>query len=135
MALKDKLSNSFLEKAHARWRQDINADVMDILMDMREAEIRLVYREKQNAILTWMLSLYRYDSELLQRDITKLMVLKSSKEASYDERKRLLVILWDSIQILLPDLDYASLFNDIERLASFHRKYPEEDDGTSPFKY
>ena len=121
-------------KAHARWREDINADVMDILIEMKESERQLVMREKQNAILTWMLSLYRYDSERLQRDITKIMVLKSSKEASPDERKKLLQVLWDSVQILLPEMDYTSLFNDIERMASFHRRYPE-DDGTSPFKY
>ena len=133
MALKDRLSNTFLDRAHARWRQDINADIMDILIEMKEAEMLLVEKEKQNIVLTWMLSLYRYDSELLQRDITKIIALKPDNAVSPDMIRKLLRVLWDSIQILLPEMDYASLFNDIERLASFHRRYPE-DDGTSPFK-
>lgn len=50
MALKDRLTNDFLDKAHKRWRTDINADVSDIVLDMKEAEIQLVEKEKQNIL-------------------------------------------------------------------------------------
>ena len=50
MALKDRLPNDFLDKAHKRWRTDINADVSDIVLDMKEAEIQLVEKEKQNIL-------------------------------------------------------------------------------------
>ena len=76
MALKDRLTNSFLDKAHKRWRTDINADVSDIVLDMKATEKQLVEKEKQNILLTWMMSLYSYDAERLQRDITKLLTLK-----------------------------------------------------------
>ena len=133
MALKDRLTNIFFEEAHKRWREDIDADVMDILIKMKEHEIQSVEKEKQNILLTWMLSLYRYDSEKLQRDITKLIALKPCTEASPAECGKLLRVLWNSTQMLFPDMDYTKLLNEIQKLAQFNRKYP--DDGSSPFKY
>ena len=133
MALKDRLTNSFLDKAHKRWRIDIDADVSDIVIDMKEAEMQLVEKEKQNILLTWMMSLYSYDAVRLQRDITKMITLKPFEEPSAEESKKLLRVLWNSTQMMFPDMDYTKIFNEIEKFSLFNRQYP--DDGSSPFKY
>lgn len=133
MALKDRLTNEFLDKAHKRWRTDINADVSDIVLDMKAAEMQLVEKEKQNILLTWMMSLYSYDAVRLQRDITKMITLKPFEEPSAEESKKLLRVLWNSTQMMFPDMDYTQLLNEIERFSLFNRKYP--DDGSSLFKY
>lgn len=133
MALRDRITNSFLDKAHNRWRTDINADVSDIVLDMKEAEQQKVEKEKQNMLLTWMLSLYGYDAERLQRDVTKLFTLKPFEELDKEESKKLLRVLWNSTKMMFPDMDYTHLLNEIEKFSLFNRKYP--DDGSSPFKY
>lgn len=133
MALKDKISDKFMERAHKRWRENIDADITDILIEMQESKNQLVEKEKLNMLLTWMLSMYRYDAERLQRDITKVIAIKPYTEVSPEEAKKLLRVLWISTQLLFPEMDYSFLLNEIENFALFRRKYP--DDGSSPFRY
>lgn len=70
-------------KNKERWKQKgFDADITDILEDYRAETNKKIKREKVNVLSTFLISLYDYDHDSLQLDITKLIVLSPSKTKS-----------------------------------------------------
>lgn len=72
-----------------------------------------------------MISLYDYDHDSLQLDITKLIVLSPSSEFLAKDKRKLLQILWSTIQMLYAD-DWSEVLNEVNRLGEWARANPEE---------
>ena len=73
-------------------------------------------------------SLYDYDYDSLQLDITKLIVLSPSSEFPAKDKRKLLQILWSTIQMLYAD-DWSEVLNDaneVNRLGEWAMANPEE---------
>lgn len=81
MALIDRARDVYFDRARERWKQKgFDADITDILEDYRAETNKKIKRDKVNVLSTFLISLYDYDHEALQLDITKLIVLSPSSE-------------------------------------------------------
>lgn len=73
MALIDRARDVYFDRARERWKQKgFDADITDILEDYRAETNKKIKREKVNVLSTFLISLYDYDHDSLQLDITKL---------------------------------------------------------------
>lgn len=126
MALIDASRNHFFELAKERWQaQGFDADITDILEDYRAETNKKIKRDKVNVLSTFLISLYDYDHDSLQLDITKLIVLQPKREFSAKDKRKLLQILWSTIQMLYED-DWSEVLNEVNRLGEWARANPEE---------
>ena len=126
MALIDASRNHFFELAKERWQaQGFDADITDILEGYRAETNKKIKRDKVNVLSTFLISLYDYDHDSLQLDITKLIVLSTSSEFPAKDKRKLLQILWSTIQMLYAD-DWSELLNEVNRLGEWARANPEE---------
>lgn len=81
MALIDRARDVYFDRARERWKQKgFDADITDILEDYRAETNKKIKRDKVNVLSTFLISLYDYDHDSLQLDITKLIVLSPSSE-------------------------------------------------------
>lgn len=81
MALIDRARDVYFDRAKERWKQEgFYADITDILEDYRAETNKKIKRDKVNVLSTFLISLYDYDHDSLQLDITKLIVLSPSRE-------------------------------------------------------
>lgn len=104
MALIDRARNVYFDRARERWKQKgFDADITDILEDYRAETNKKIKRDKVNVLSTFLISLYDYDHDSLQLDITKLIVLSPSSEFPAKDKRKLLQILWSTIQMLYAD--------------------------------
>ncbi len=128
MGLIDRGHDKYLEEARTYWRENgIDADITHIAAKMHEETHHTIEREKRNIIATWFCSLYDYDHISLQTDITKCIIFEQKDNFPAKEKRKLLRVLWSSVQVLFPNMDYTSLLNEIERMAEFNRSVVEED--------
>lgn len=133
MGLIDLAGTRFFDRMRERLQVDINADISDILDDVKRYNAYGRDRIKCNIISTWFLSLYNYDAETLHRDIIKMIVLEPVDDISKADKRKLLKALWVSTQGLMGGNDYTMLLNEVNRIIEFNRKYPEtDDDGDLP---
>lgn len=80
MALIDRTRDIYFDRARERWKQKgFDADITDILEDYRVETNKKIKRDKVNVLSTFLISLYDYDHDSLQLDITKLIVLSPSR--------------------------------------------------------
>ena len=94
MALIDRARDVYFDRARERWKQKgFDADITDILEDYRAETNKKIKREKVNVLSTFLISLYDYDHDSLQLDITKLIVLSPSSEFPAKDKRKLLQIL------------------------------------------
>ena len=113
--------------ARERWReQGFDADITDILDKYREATNKVIRRNKVSVITTFLIQFYGYNHVELQKDITKIILLEPSDAFEPKERKKLLTILWYTIQNLYED-DWADVLNEVNRLAEWNKANNEED--------
>ena len=99
MALIDRARDVYFDRARERWKQKgFDADITDILEDYRAETNKKIKRDKVNVLSTFLISLYDYDHDSLQLDITKLIVLSPSSEFPAKDKRKLLQILWSTIQ-------------------------------------
>ena len=135
MALIDRARDVYFDRARERWKQKgFDADITDILEDYRAETNKKIKRDKVNVLSTFLISLYDYDHDSLQLDITKLIVLRI-KESYYkslagnsllgQDKRKLLQILWSTIQMLYAD-DWSEVLNEVNRLGEWARANPEE---------
>ena len=126
MALIDRARDVYFDRARERWKQKgFDADITDILEDYRAEINKKIKREKVNVLSTFLISLYDYDHDSLQLDITKLIVLRPSSEFPAKDKRKLLQILWSTIQMLYAD-DWSEVLNEVNRLGEWARANPEE---------
>lgn len=126
MALIDRARDVYFDRARERWKQKgFDADITDILEDYRAETNKKIKREKVNVLSTFLISLYDYDHDSLQLDITKLIVLSTSSEFPAKDKRKLLQILWSTIQMLYAD-DWSEVLNEVNRLGEWARANPEE---------
>lgn len=126
MALIDRARDVYFDRAKERWKQEgFYADITDILEDYRAETNKKIKREKVNVLSTFLISLYDYDHDSLQLDITKLIVLSPSSEFPAKDKRKLLQILWSTIQMLYAD-DWSEVLNEVNRLGEWARANPEE---------
>ena len=126
MALIDASRNHFFELAKERWQaQGFDANITDILEDYRAETNKKIKRDKVNVLSTFLINLYDYDHDSLQLDITKLIVLQPKREFSAKDKRKLLQILWSTIQMLYED-DWSEVLNEVNRLGEWARANPEE---------
>ena len=126
MALIDASRNHFFELAKERWQaQGFDADITDILEGYRAETNKKIKRDKVNVLSTFLINLYDYDHDSLQLDITKLIVLQPKREFSAKDKRKLLQILWSTIQMLYED-DWSEVLNEVNRLGEWARANPEE---------
>ena len=126
MALIDRARDVYFDRARERWKQKgFDADITDILEDYRAETNKKIKREKVNVLSTFLISLYDYDHDSLQLDITKLIVLSPSSEFQAKDKRKLLQILWSTIQMLYDD-DWSEVLNEVNRLGEWARANPEE---------
>lgn len=117
MGLVDRACDSFFDMARERWReQGFNADIVDILDKYREETNKVIKRNKVSVITTFLIQLYGYNHIELQNDITKIILLEPSDSFEPKDRKKLLTIIWYTIQNLYED-DWADALNEVNRLA------------------
>ena len=94
MALIDRARDVYFDRAKERWKQEgFYADITDILDDYREETNKKIARNRENVLITFLISLYDYDHDSLQLDITKLIVLSPSSEFPAKDKRKLLQIL------------------------------------------
>ena len=104
-----------------------DGDTGSLLKFMRE-EIKTnkkIARNRENVLITFLISLYDYDHASLQLDITKLIVLQPKREFPAKDKRKLLQILWSTIQMLYAD-DWSEVLNEVNRLGEWARANPEE---------
>lgn len=117
----------FFDMARERWReQGFNADIVDILDKYREETNKVIKRNKVSVITTFLIQLYGYNHIELQNDITKIILLEPSDSFEPKDRKKLLTIIWYTIQNLYED-DWADALNEVNRLAEWNKANNEED--------
>ena len=122
MGLVDRACDRFFEMAQERWReQGFNADIVDILDKYREETNKVIRRNKVSVITTFLIQLYGYNHIELQKDITKIILLEPLDSFEPKDRKKLLTIIWYTIQNLYED-DWADVLNEVNRLAYGHRR-------------
>lgn len=132
MGLIDLAGTQFFDKVKERLRTDINADISDIIEEVRRYNADNRNKIRRNIISTWFLSLYDYDAEALHRDITKLVVLEPTDDIPKADKRKLLKALWQSTQGLMGGNDYVILLNEINRIAEHNRRYPETEEDDLP---
>lgn len=126
MALIDRASDVYFDRARERWKQEgFDADITDILEDYRAEINRKIKRDKVNVLSSFLINLYDYDHDSLQLDITKLIVLQPKREFPVEDKRKLLQILWSTIQMLYED-DWSEVLNEVNRLGEWARANPEE---------
>lgn len=126
MALIDRARDVYFDRAKERWKQEgFYADITDILEDYRAETNKKIKRDKVNVLSTFLISLYDYDHASLQLDITKLIVLQPKREFPAKDKRKLLQILWSTIQMLYED-DWSEVLNEVNRLGEWARANPEE---------
>lgn len=126
MALIDRTRDIYFDRAKERWKQKgFDADITDILEDYRAETNKKIKRDKVNVLSTFLISLYDYDHDSLQLDITKLIVLSPSSKFPAKDKRKLLQILWSTIQMLYAD-DWSEVLNEVNRLGEWARANPEE---------
>ena len=127
MGLVDRACDSFFDMARERWReQGFNADIVDILDKYREETNKVIKRNKVSVITTFLIQLYGYNHIELQNDITKIILLEPSDSFEPKDRKKLLTIIWYTIQNLYED-DWADALNEVNRRAEWNKANNEED--------
>ena len=127
MGLVDRACDSFFDMARERWReQGFNADIVDILDKYREETNKVIKRNKVSVITTFLIQLYGYNHIELQNDITQIILLEPSDSFEPKDRKKLLTIIWYTIQNLYED-DWADALNEVNRLAEWNKANNEED--------
>lgn len=127
MGLVDRACDRFFDMARERWRkQGFDASIIDILDKYREETNKVIRRNKVSVITTFLIQLYGYNHIELQKDITKIILLEPSDAFEPKDRKKLLTILWYTIQNLYED-DWADVLNEVNRLAEWNRANKEED--------
>ena len=126
MGLIDRARDIYFDRARERWKQKgFDADITDILDDYREETNKKIARDRVNVLTTFLISLYDYDHDSLQLDITKLIVLQPKREFPAKDKRKLLQILWSTIQMLYED-DWSEVLNEVNRLGEWARSNPEE---------
>ena len=126
MGLIDRARDIYFDRARERWKQKgFDADITDILDDYREETNKKIARDRVNVLTTFLISLYDYDHDSLQLDITKLIVLQPKREFPAKDKRKLLQILWSTIQMLYAD-DWSEVLNEVNRLGEWARSNPEE---------
>lgn len=127
MGLVDRACDRFFDMARERWRkQGFDASIIDILDKYREETNKVIRRNKVSVITTFLIQLYGYNHVELQKDITKIILLEPSDAFEPKDRKKLLTILWYTIQNLYED-DWADVLNEVNRLAEWNKANKEED--------
>lgn len=127
MGLVDRACDRFFDMARERWRkQGFDASIIDILDKYREETNKVIRRNKVSVITTFLIQLYGYNHIELQKDITKIILLEPSDSFEPKDRKKLLTILWYTIQNLYED-DWADVLNEVNRLAEWNKANKEED--------
>ena len=91
MALIDRTRDIYFDRAKERWKQKgFDADITDILEDYRAETNKRLKEIKVNVLSTFLISLYDYDHDSLQLDITKLIVLSPSSEFPAKDKKKVI---------------------------------------------
>lgn len=127
MGLVDRACDRFFDMARERWRkQGFDASIIDILDKYREETNKVIRRNKVSVITTFLIQLYGYNHVELQKDITKIILLEPSDAFDSKDRKKLLTILWYTIQNLYED-DWADVLNEVNRLAEWNKANKEEN--------
>lgn len=127
MGLVDRACDRFFDMARERWRkQGFDASIIDILDKYREETNKVIRRNKVSVITTFLIQLYGYNHVELQKDITKIILLEPSDAFDPKDRKKLLTILWYTVQNLYED-DWADVLNEVNRLAEWNKANKEED--------
>lgn len=127
MGLVDRACDRFFDMTRERWRkQGFDACIIDILDKYREETNKVIKRNKVSVITTFLIQLYGYNHVELQKDITKIILLEPSDSFEPKDRKKLLTIIWYTIQNLYED-DWADVFNEVNRLAELNKANNEED--------
>lgn len=127
MGLVDRACDRFFDMTRERWRkQGFDACIIDILDKYREETNKVIKRNKVSVITTFLIQLYGYNHVELQKDITKIILLEPSDSFEPKDRKKLLTIIWYTIQNLYED-DWADVLNEVNRLAEWNKANNEED--------
>ena len=127
MGLVDRACDRFFDMARERWRrQGFDACIIDILDKYREETNKVIKRNKVSVITTFLIQLYGYNHVELQKDITKIILLEPSDSFEPKDRKKLLTIIWYTIQNLYED-DWADVLNEVNSLAEWNKANNEED--------
>ena len=100
-------------------------EILKVAKYYRAETNKKIKRDKVNVLSTFLISLYDYDHDSLQLDITKLIVLSPSREFPAKDKRKLLQILWSTIQMLYAD-DWSEVLNEVNRLGEWARANPEE---------
>lgn len=126
MGLIDRARDIYFDRARERWKQEgFDIDITDILDDYREETNKKIARDRVNVLTTFLISLYDYDHDSLQLDITKLIVLQPKREFPAKDKRKLLQILWSTIQMLYED-DWSEVLNEVNRLGEWARSNTDE---------
>lgn len=127
MGLVDASQNRYFNMAKERWMsQGFDANITDILNECRGSIRDKVSRDKVNILTSFLIQLYDYNHIELQKDVTKLILLEPTQEYSMKDKRKLLGILWSTIQRLSGD-DLSSILTEINRLAEWNKANNEED--------
>ena len=103
-------------------------EILKVAKYYRAETNKKIKRDKVNVLSTFLISLYDYDHDSLQLDIIKLIVLSPSSEFPAKDKRKLLQILWSTIQMLYAD-DWSEVLNDaneVNRLGEWAMANPEE---------
>jgi hypothetical protein len=130
MALVDITHNSYIEKARELLKENINADLKPLCVEMNNAKREENKKLMSNFVNTLVVcGLYDYNYEAAKLGMTKCIVVEPYVKLTVNEANKTLAILWRSLSLLLKD-DFSVVMNEIERYLEVER---EMGDDALPF--
>lgn len=121
-----------LEDARRRLRENIDADLKDIAVELYNQNEKTEKRIRSNILCTWFVGcLYNYDYERAKRALTKCITLEPDKPVDPQDADKLLAVLWQSCKLLFKD-DFSALFDEIDRVIETNKAF-DEDGINQPF--
>lgn len=120
------VAKDYSDKIRKRIReQGVDASLRDIEDELRNLIRKDNSRIRCRLVKTQLLELYQQDATLLEKDITKFMILdpaSSGTASSASDSHRLLGILFPVIKKLLNTSELDSVVSDIHKMSEAQRK-------------
>ena len=79
-------------------------------------------RSVENAFSLLILLLYQYETEILEKDLIKAIVLQPKYYPSRDERTKLFCWLWQNISCVYKGYDYSKLLDRVKEINQNHKE-------------
>lgn len=116
----------------AEWNQYVNAlkskneeNINSITAEAKGYALRFADETVENAITRLILLLYKYETEELELDLIKCIVMEPDYSPSHEERCKLLRWLWQNIKSTYHGYDFSVLLDRVREINKTHKALAE----------